>query len=143
MKIKITKLNNTIKLPAYQHPGEDAGLDIVSAERCVLTAQNYRMIKTGFKLAVPAGYAGFVYPRSGLARKHGVTVLNSPGVIDSGYRGEVGVVLINHSDKDFYIEKGDRIAQLIVQPVEAVIWEETDQLPPSERAETGFGDSGR
>lgn len=142
MKIEIKQINNSIDLPEYQHPGEDAGIDLMAAENCNLTGGNFRMIKTGIKIAIPEGYGGFVYPRSGLAKDYGVTVLNSPGVIDSGYRGEVGVILINHSNKDFEIKKGDRIAQLIIHQVEEIEWNPVDKLPESERKSTGFGDSG-
>ena len=142
MKIEIKQINKSIDLPEYQHPGEDAGIDLMAAENCNLTGGNFRMIKTGIKIAIPEGYGGFVYPRSGLAKDYGVTVLNSPGVIDSGYRGEVGVILINHSLQDFEIRKGDRIAQLIIHKVEEIEWELVDQLPESKRKSTGFGDSG-
>ena len=98
---------------------------------------------TGLKVAVPENYAGFVYPRSGLALDEGVTVLNADGVIDPGYRGEVGVLLINHGQSEFKIKKGDRIAQLIVQRVEEVEWEEVDKLSRSERGEGGFGHTGK
>ncbi|MFW5873103.1 MAG: dUTP diphosphatase [Bacillota bacterium] len=142
MKIEIKQIDKSINLPEYQHPGEDAGMDLIAAESCNLTGGNYRMIKTGIKIAIPEGYGGFVYPRSGLAKDYGVTVLNSPGVIDSGYRGEVGVILINHSREDFQIKKGARIAQLIIHPVKEIVWEEVDKLPDSYRKSTGFGDSG-
>jgi len=142
MKIDIKQIDKSIDLPEYQHPGEDAGIDLKAAENCNLTGGNYRMVKTGIKISIPEGYGGFVYPRSGLAKDYGVTVLNSPGVIDSGYRGEVGVILINHSLEDFEIKKGDRIAQLIIHPVEMIEWNDVDELPESDRKSTGFGDSG-
>ena len=142
MKIEIKQIDKSIDLPEYQHPGEDAGIDLMAAENCNLTGGNFRMIKTGIKIAIPEGYGGFVYPRSGLAKDYGVTVLNSPGVIDSGYRGEIGVILINHSLEDFEIKKGDRIAQLIIHQVEEIEWNVVDSLPESERKSTGFGDSG-
>ena len=96
MKIEIVRLDKSLPLPAYQHVGEDVGLDLMSAEEAIIKSGESRLIKTGIKLAIPQGYGGFVYPRSGLALKHGISVLNSVGVIDPGYRGELGVILINH-----------------------------------------------
>jgi len=142
MKIKVEKINQDVKLPKYQHRGEDAGLDLHAAEDVVIKSGEYELIKTGLKIAVPEGYAGFVYPRSGLALKHGITVLNADGVIDSGYRGEVGVILINHSPEDFKINFNDRIAQLIIQRVNIIEWEMVDDLSKSSRGAGGFGHTG-
>ena len=100
------------------------------------------MIKTGLKIAIPQGYGGFVYPRSGLALKKGITVLNADGVIDPGYRGEVGVILINHGENKFKIKKGDRIAQLIIHRTFTVEWEEVEDLEISQRGTGGFGHTG-
>jgi len=142
MKIKVEKINQDVKLPKYQHRGEDAGLDLHAADDVVIKSGEYELIKTGLKIAVPEGYAGFVYPRSGLALKHGITVLNADGVIDSGYRGEVGVILINHSPEDFKINFNDRIAQLIIQRVNIIEWEMVDDLSKSSRGAGGFGHTG-
>lgn len=142
MKIKIERLNKKVELPQYQHYGEDAGLDLHAAEKLTIKSGEYKLIKTGLKIALPEGYAAFVYPRSGLALKNGVTVLNADGVIDSGYRGEIGVILINHGPADFKIEFNDRIAQLIIQKVQLIKWQEVDNLSQSQRGEGGFGHTG-
>lgn len=142
MEIKVERLNKKVKLPQYQHYGEDAGLDLHSAEEIIIKSGEYKLIKTGLKIAVPKGYAAFVYPRSGLALKKGITILNADGVIDSGYRGEIGVILINHGDQDFKINFNDRIAQLIIQKVNIIKWNEVDNLAKSERGEGGFGHTG-
>lgn len=142
MKIKIEKVNKNVELPKYQHYGEDAGLDLHAAEEKLIKVGDYELIKTGIKIAVPEGYAAFVYPRSGLALKKGITVLNADGVIDSGYRGEIGVILINHGKKDFKIDFNDRIAQLIIQKVNLIEWEEVESLDTSERGDGGFGHTG-
>jgi len=139
MIIKVERVNKEIELPRYQHLGEDAGL---AAEELTIKSGEYELIKTGLKIAVPEGYAAFVYPRSGLALKKGVTVLNADGVIDSGYRGEVGVILINHGEQDFKINFNDRIAQLIIQKVNIIEWQEVDNLSKSQRGEGGFGHTG-
>lgn len=142
MEIKVERLNKEIELPKYQHYGEDAGLDLHSAEKITIKSGEYKLIKTGLKIAVPKGYAAFVYPRSGLALKKGVTVLNADGVIDSGYRGEIGVILINHGPKDFEINLNDRIAQLIIQKVNIIEWNEVEKLSESQRGDGGFGHTG-
>ncbi|ADQ14746.1 dUTP diphosphatase [Halanaerobium hydrogeniformans] len=142
MNIKVEKLNDQVKLPEYQHFGEDAGLDLHAAEEVIIKSGEYELIKTGLKIAVPKGYAAFVYPRSGLALKHGITVLNADGVIDSGYRGEVAVILINHGSEDFKINFNDRIAQLIIQKVNLIEWELVDDLEESDRGSGGFGHTG-
>jgi len=142
MKIKVERVNKDIELPKYQHYGEDAGLDLHAAEELTIKSGEYELIKTGLKIAVPKGYAAFVYPRSGLALKNGVTVLNADGVIDSGYRGEIAVILINHGTEDFKIKLNDRIAQLIIQKVNIIEWEEVDSLSESQRGDGGFGHTG-
>jgi dUTP pyrophosphatase len=142
MKIEVKRLDKSLPLPDYQHYGEDAGMDLLSAENTILKAGEYKLIKTGLKIAIPVGYGGFVYPRSGLALKHGITVLNADGVIDPGYRGEVGVILINHSKEDFTIKKGDRIAQLIIHKTYPIQWEEVEELSESQRGAGGFGHTG-
>jgi dUTP pyrophosphatase len=142
MEIKVERVNKEIELPRYQHFGEDAGLDLHAAEELMIKSGEYELIKTGLKIAVPKGYAAFVYPRSGLALKNGVTVLNADGVIDSGYRGEVAVILINHGEEDFKVNFNDRIAQLIIQQVNIIEWKEVDNLSESKRGEGGFGHTG-
>ena len=142
MEIKVERINKDIELPKYQHFGEDAGLDLHAAEELTIKSGEYKLIKTGLKIAVPRGYAAFVYPRSGLALKKGVTVLNADGVIDSGYRGEVGVILINHGAEDFNVNFNDRIAQLIIQQVNTIEWNEVESLSESQRGEGGFGHTG-
>lgn len=143
MKIKVKRMGEDVQLPQYQHFGEDCGMDLKSRYKYTLKPGEYKLIKTGLKIAIPRGYGGFVYPRSGLALKEGITVLNADGVIDPGYRGELGVILINHSDKDFYINKGDRIAQLIIHKTFDIEWEEVDQLKDSNRSDGGFGHTGK
>jgi dUTP pyrophosphatase len=142
MKIRVKKLDETVLLPEYQHFGEDAGMDLCSFENTKIKTGEYKLIRTGIKISIPRGYAGFVYPRSGLALKEGITVLNADGVIDPGYRGELGVILINHGKKDFNIKKGDRIAQLIIHKTFMIEWEEVEQLDESERGSGGFGHTG-
>ena len=128
--------------PVYAKPG-DAGCDLRSTESLVLQAGERALVKTGVKIAMPDGYVGLVHPRSGLAAKHGITVLNSPGTVDAGYRGEIMVTLLNTSSEDFEITAGDRIAQLVFQAVERARFVSVEILPESSRGETGFGSSGR
>ena len=144
LNIPIIRLIDDAIIPVYAKPG-DAGADLVAAESVVLDPGGGRaLISTGIAIAIPEGFAGFVQPRSGLALKHGITCLNTPGLIDSGYRGELKVLLINTDPNDaFEINKGERIAQLVIQKVEECIFQEVKELPGSERGETGFGSSGR
>ena len=130
-------------LPAYKKHG-DAGMDIRAFLQEPITLQPGKkvLVPTGIKIALPVGYEAQVRPRSGLALKHGVTVLNTPGTIDSGYRGDIGVILINLGEEPFTIYNGDRIAQLVIAEYETAIFEEVDQLPESDRGEGGFGHSG-
>ena len=128
--------------PSYAKPG-DAGADLKSTVDHLLAAGARALIPTGIKIAMPNGYVGLVHPRSGLAVKHGITVLNAPGTIDAGYRGEVMVPLLNTSNEDFAISRGDRIAQLVFQKVEIASFIPVQALPESSRGETGFGSSGR
>jgi len=128
--------------PVYAKPG-DAGCDLRSAEELVLKAGQRALVRTGVKIAMPDGYVGLVHPRSGLAVKHGITVLNAPGTIDAGYRGEIMVPLLNTSAEDFVISRGDRIAQLLFQRVEIARFIPVEVLPESSRGETGFGSSGK
>ena len=138
------RLDPDLPLPAYARAG-DAGVDLVAREDVTLAPAGGRaLVATGIAIALPDGYAGLVQPRSGLAFKHGVTVLNTPGLIDSGYRGELKVCLINHDPTEpFVVTRGERIAQLVVQAVENVNFVEVDSLDESERGEKGFGSSGR
>lgn len=129
-------------LPVYAHPG-DAGADLVSTDDVVLGPGERATVGTGLKIALPNGYVGFVVPRSGLAMKHGLTIVNAPGTVDAGYRGELRVTLLNTDAREPYaIAAGDRIAQLIVMPVPRVRFVEVERLPGSDRGEGGFGSTG-
>lgn len=144
MRIEIQPLDPDLPLPAAAHEG-DAGCDLRAREGVVLPPRGGRAaVPTGVAVAIPPGFAGLVLPRSGLALRHGVTCLNAPGLIDSGYRDEVRVILVNHDpDEPFEVHRGDRIAQLVVQPVEAVEWAVVDRLEGSVRGLGGFGSTGR
>lgn len=144
LSIPTTRLHHDLPLPTYAKPG-DAGADLVAAESLVLAPGGGRgLVSTGISLAIPDGYAGFVQPRSGLATRHGVTCLNTPGLIDSGYRGELKVLLVNTDPIEaFEVVRGERIAQLVIQRVEAAEFEVVDELPKSERGAGGFGSTGR
>lgn len=129
-------------LPTYSHPG-DAGADLVAAEAAELGPGERATVGTGVSIALPDGYAGFVVPRSGLAAKHGITIVNSPGTVDAGYRGEIRVTLLNTDPSEPYsIAVGDRIAQLIVTPVARARFVEVETLPGSHRGQAGFGSTG-
>ena len=142
IKLKIQKLDKTLKTPEYAHIG-DAGLDLYSAVDCILRPYERRKVPTGIKIAIPEGYAGFVQPKSGLAIKNGLSLVNTPGLIDSGYRGEVCAILINlDPEDDFIIKRGDKICQLVIQRVENVEIEFTDELDDTSRGEDGFGSTG-
>ncbi len=127
--------------PTMGNPG-DAGYDLRSAIDLTLVAHQRALVPTSVKIAMPQGIVGLVHPRSGLAAKNGITVLNAPGTVDSGYRGEVAVTLINHSDVDFEIKRGDRIAQLVFQKYETANFIEVTDLPGSQRGDGGFGSTG-
>jgi dUTP pyrophosphatase len=143
MEIFVQRLDADVPLPARAHPG-DAGLDLHAAEDVSLKPGARASVGTGIAVAIPEGYAGFVVPRSGLAARHGIGVVNAPGVIDAGYRGEVRVLLINLDQNDaLELKRGERIAQLIVQRVEDATLREVGELPPSARGEGGFGSTGR
>ncbi|MGV8886226.1 MAG: dUTP diphosphatase [Microbacteriaceae bacterium] len=130
------------ELPAYAHPG-DAGADLVSIETVVLEPGQRATIGTGVAIALPDGFAAFVMPRSGLAAKHGITVVNSPGTVDAGYRGEIRVTLLNTDTSEAYsVAVGDRIAQLVIMPVSRARFIPVDTLPGSHRGESGFGSTG-
>lgn len=144
LELPIVRLDPDLPVPAYARAG-DAGADLYARTPATIAAGGGRaLIPTGVRLAIPDGYAGFVQPRSGLALRHGVTLANSPGLIDSGYRDELAVIMINTDpDDDFEVVRGDRIAQLVIQPVETVAFREVDALPDSERGLGGFGHTGR
>jgi dUTP pyrophosphatase len=142
VEIAVNLLHPDARLPRFVHPG-DGGADLCSVEHVVIPVGERRDVGTGLSLAIPMGYAGFVQPRSGLAFKHGIMVVNSPGLVDSGYRGEVRVSLYNSGTSPFTVAVGERIAQLVVQSVEAPVFTLVQQLPETERGEGGFGSTGR
>ena len=144
VRIEIRRLDPDAKLPAAQHEG-DAGYDLHAREDAELAPSGGRaLVPTGVAVAIPPGYAGFVQPRSGLALRSGVTCLNTPGLIDAGYRDELKVILVNTDPTEPYVvHRGDRIAQLVVQQVEPVEWAEVDDLGASTRDVGGFGSTGR
>ncbi len=142
MEIEVRLLHPAARLPGRAHPG-DAGADLCSVEEVSIPAGQRRDVGTGLALAIPSGYAGFVQPRSGLAFKHGIMVVNSPGLIDAGYRGEVRVSLYNSGSESFLVKVGERIAQLVVQRVEEPAFAECPALTDTARGEGGFGSSGR
>ena len=141
-QLPVRKVRPGAVLPSRAYDG-DAGLDLAAAEAVVLAPGERAVVGTGLAVAVPEGHGGFVQPRSGLAAKHGITIVNAPGLVDSGYRGEVKVVLLNTGDEPFEVEPGMRIAQFVVLPVAAVEPVEVADLPESERGECGYGSSGR
>ena len=139
--LPVMRLRAGARVPERAYAG-DAGLDLGTCERVELGPGERALVGTGLAVAIPDGYAGFVQPRSGLAAAHGVAVVNSPGLIDSGYRGEIKVVLLNTDrEQRFTAEPGERIAQLVVLPIPAVRPREVDELPPAERGARGFGSS--
>jgi dUTP pyrophosphatase len=142
--VPVVRLDPDLPLPAYARPG-DAGADLVARIDAELAPGGGRaLVPTGIAIAIPQGYAGFVQPRSGLALRHGVTCLNTPGLIDAGYRDELKVLLVNTDpDEPYEVRRGDRIAQLVIQRVEHAGFEPSDELPGSERGTGGFGHSGR
>jgi dUTP pyrophosphatase len=141
-ELAVRLLRPDARPPARTRPG-DAGYDLRSVERAVVPAGGRAMVATGVAIALPAGIAGLVTPRSGLAAQHGITCLNAPGLIDPNYRGEVKVILHNAGDADFFVEAGDRIAQLVLVPCWTPGLRVVEELPGSERGESGFGSSGR
>ena len=141
IELPITRLREDATLPERAYSG-DAGLDLASCERVELGPGERALVGTGLAVAIPEGFAGFVQPRSGLAAKHGITVVNSPGLVDSGYRGELRVVLLNTDrERPFVVEPAMRIAQLVVLPVPELELVEVEELPASERGVRGFGSS--
>jgi len=142
IELKIKLLDPEGKLPRYQHEG-DAGLDLPSRVDLTLQPGERGTVPTGIAVAIPHGYAGFVLPRSGLAARHGIALVNSPGLIDSGYRGEVAVVMINTDKHEaFHIKRGDRIAQLVLQQVIEATTFEVEELDETSRGSGGFGSTG-
>jgi len=143
LKIKLKRLDPSLSLPRYAHQ-TDAGCDLYSRIDITLRPGERTLIPTGIEIAIPKGYAGFIQPRSGLALKHGISMVNSPGLIDSGYRGEVSVILINQdAKKAFRVRRGDKICQLVIQKVEKPQFQVVDSLDETERGKDGFGSSGQ
>jgi len=141
IELAVRRLNPHATVPARAYPG-DAGLDLAACERVELAPGERALVGTGLAVAIPEGYAGFVQPRSGLASNHGITIVNTPGLVDSGYRGELRVALLNTDKREpFVVEPGMRIAQLVVLPYPEVELVEVDELPESERGVRGFGSS--
>jgi dUTP pyrophosphatase len=140
--VLIRRLDPGVPLPAYAHPG-DAGADLAAAEDVDLGPGERALVRTGVAIALPPGYAAFVHPRSGLAARHGVTIVNAPGTVDAGYRGEIKVTLLN-TDREHTVsfKRGDRIAQLVIQRVARAVFHEVLELPESVRGEGGFGSTG-
>src|ERR671931_213311 len=138
VRVALKRLDPTLPLPSYARAG-DAGLDLHAAAAVTLAPGERALVPTGFAIAIPPGFAGFVLPRSGLALRHGITVLNAPGLIDAGYRGEVKALLVNHDARTQSVARGDRIAQLVIQRVERAELTEVGELSPSERGPGGFG----
>lgn len=142
IKIPVQRLDDSSDLPKYAYPG-DAGFDLKSAEAVVIAPGERKTVKCGFSMAIPEGFAGLVIPRSGLADRNGISVVNAPGLIDSGYRGEISVILLNtDKNEEFEISAGDRIAQMMIVPFANAELVESDTLDSSERGENGFGSSG-
>ena len=142
LEITVKRLHEDAQLPRFVH-GTDAGADLCSVEDVVLEPGERALVSTGFAMALPESYAAFIQPRSGMAAKHGISVVNTPGTIDAGYRGEIKVILINHDLRESYtVAKGDRIAQMIIQKIEQPNFKEVAVLAEGERGENGFGSTG-
>ena len=142
IRLEIKKVREGAVVPGRAYHG-DAGMDLAACERVELAPGARALVPTGLAVAIPDGYAGYVQPRSGLAAKHGISIVNTPGLVDSGYRGELLVNLVNHDEAEsFVVEPGMRIAQLVILPVPPVELVEVDELPESERGTGGFGSSG-
>ncbi|MFD8913469.1 dUTP diphosphatase [Streptomyces sp. NPDC059575] len=142
LDVRIRRIDPDVPLPAYEHPG-DAGADLRTTEPCELSPGERAVLPTGIAIALPEGYAAFVHPRSGLAARCGVALVNAPGTVDAGYRGEIKVIVVNLDPRETVrFERFDRIAQLVVQQVERVRFQEVAELPASVRAEGGFGSTG-
>ncbi len=141
MIVRIKKTRPEARIPDYAH-NDDAGVDLYSCSDLVLAPGERAIVPIGIKISIPQGYEAQVRPKSGLALNHGITMLNSPGTIDAGYRGEVCVIVINHGKEDFFIEQGKKIAQLVFNKIERARFEEVDDLDDTHRGEGGFGSSG-
>lgn len=142
LEVRLRRVDPEVPLPAYARAG-DAGCDLVTTVDVELAPGERAQVPTGVAIALPDGFAGFVHPRSGLAARYGIGVVNAPGTIDAGYRGEIQVMLVNHDLRETVrLRRLDRIAQLVVQRVEHVVWRETGDLPVSERGEGGHGSTG-
>ena len=142
LQIAVLRLDPDLPLPAYAHPG-DAGADLVTAVDLILAPGERALVPTGVALALPEGYVGLVHPRSGLAARHGLSIVNTPGTVDAGYRGEIKVLLVNHDPREpIELRRGDRIAQLVVQRYERAGFVEVDRLPESVRGAGGYGSTG-
>jgi dUTP pyrophosphatase len=143
VKVLIKRLDESVPMPKYAKPG-DAGADLATRVDVTLQPGERALVPTGISLALPNGFVALVHPRSGLALKHGVSMVNTPGTVDAAYRGELQVILINHDQKDaITFKKGDRIAQLVIQQVESAEFIEVDSLPGSDRGAGGFGSTGK
>jgi dUTP pyrophosphatase len=142
VEISIQRIDPELPLPSYAHPG-DAGADLCSAVDLTLAPGARALVPTGIAMALPEGYVALVHPRSGLAARHGISIVNAPGTIDAGYRGEVKVCLVNTDrDEPFEVRRGDRIAQLVIQRFETAAFVEADELPASARGAGGYGSTG-
>jgi dUTP diphosphatase len=142
MEVLITRTDDGVPLPSYSHPG-DAGADLVSTVDVHLAPGERALVPTGIAIALPDGYAAFVHPRSGLAARFGVSIVNAPGTVDAGYRGEIKVLLVNLDPHDpVDLHRGDRVAQLVIQRVEKARFVEVDRLPGSARGDGGYGSTG-
>jgi dUTP pyrophosphatase len=142
IRVLVQRLDPDLPVPGYSRAG-DAGIDLPARQRVVLGPGERSAVPTGVAVAIPAGFVGMVTPRSGLAARHGIGIVNSPGIVDSGYRGEILVILVNHGEAPVTLDRGERIAQLVVAPVAAATLVEVEDLPPSARGEGGFGSTGR
>ncbi|MFW6046932.1 MAG: dUTP diphosphatase [Candidatus Woesearchaeota archaeon] len=140
-KIKFQKINKNAIVPKRAHKS-DAGLDLHAIEKTTVKAQEFKIVKTGLKMSMPNNYEAQIRPRSGLAAKKGISVLNTPGTIDAGYRGEIGVILVNHSKEDFEINPGDRIAQMVISKLSSFKITTVSSLNDSDRNDGGFGSTG-
>lgn len=144
VRIRLRRLSESARVPEFAHgPTEDAGLDIFAAENVTIPPGAWTAVRTGLAIELPAGYEAQIRPRSGLAARAGVTLLNSPGTIDPGYRGEIRVLMINHGPSSHVIQRGDRIAQMVVGRYAAPVWETVEELAESLRGDGGFGSTGR
>jgi dUTP pyrophosphatase len=141
MELKIMKIHSNAVIPKYAHEG-DSGMDLFSIEETIIKPNEIKLIGTGIKTEIPLGYEIQIRPKSGLAANHGITVLNTPGTIDAGYRGEIKVILINHSEKEFLIEKQSKIAQMILKKVEQAEIIEVKEINETTRNDRGFGSTG-